>query len=137
MPKKQRKTVKDILTWKDLGEMLLSFFAVLGVLASPTLIPTGFKDAGLWLVVASMVIIYVSIYAIIIIKGQEVDAMKQSFYHLLSAIIITTVCTIVAGIFYGFIYEKTIEEILVSPLPVAFSVGLLWSGIIDGLKGDK
>lgn len=137
MPRKERKTVKDILTWKDWGEMILSFFAVLGVLASPTLIPAGFKDAGIWLVVASMGIIYFSIYAMITIKGSEKEALKQSFYHLLSALIITSVCTFVAGVFYGFIFEKTIEEILASPLPVAFSVGLLWSGIIDGLKGDK
>lgn len=134
MPRRKKEKVHDILTWSDAGEMFLSFFAVIGVLSSPTIVPQAFKDAGLWLILISVIIIYISIYMIILIKGHEKDAAIQASYHLISAIIITSASTLIAGIIYGFILDHTLQEIIESPLTVAFSVGLLWSGIIDGLK---
>lgn len=134
MPHKKREKVLDILTWSDIGEMLLSFFAVIGVLASPTIVPQSFRDAGLWMVATCIVIIYISIYTMILIKGHEKEAVIQSIYHLTSAIIITLISTLIAGSIYGYIIGHTLQEIIESPLVVAFSVGLLWSGIIDGLK---
>ena len=134
MPRRKKEKVKDVFSWSDVGEMFLSFFAVITVLASPTLVPQSFHNAGLWLVIISVVIIYLSIYTIILIKGHEKEAMISAGYHLISAVLITAISTFIAGIIYGYIIGHTMQEIIKSPLIVAFSIGLLWSGIIDGLK---
>jgi len=102
MTRRSKKSVKDIFAWADVGEMLLSFFAAATVLASPTIVPEAFSDAGLWLAGISIVVIYVAIYTIIRIKKTGI-ALIESFYHLSSAIIITIIAVAITGYLYGFI----------------------------------
>lgn len=136
MPKRKKSKIKDILTLADVGEMLLSFFAILAVLSTPTAVPPA--GGGLWLILISTVLIYFAIYALLSAKTTEPKSaiLIESFLHLASATVVTFIGVLIAGTLYGLLWDRTLEQIIQSPISVAYSAGLIWAGVIDGLKGD-
>lgn len=136
MAKRKKSKIKDIFTLADVGEMLLSFFAILAVLSTPTAVPP--EGKGLWLMLIATVLIYFAIYALLSANTTEPRSVVliESSLHLVSATIVTVVGVLIAGTLYGLIWDRTIEQIIQSPISVAYSAGLIWAGVIDGLKGD-
>jgi len=136
MAKRKKTKIKDIFTIADVGEMVLSFFAILAVLSTPTAVPPAGK--GLWLMVISTILIFFAIYALLSAKTTEpkTTVLIETAYHLISATVVTIVGVIIAGYLYGLIWDRTIDQIIQSPISVAYSAGLIWAGVIDGLKGD-
>lgn len=138
MAKRKKSNIKDIFTLADVGEMVLSFFAILAVLSTPTAVPKGIAGAGIWLAIFSTILIYFAIYALLSSKSDEPKSviLMESVLHLVSAVVVTIIGVIIGGTLYGMIWGQTIDQIINSPLVVAYSAGLIWAGVIDGLKGD-
>ncbi len=138
MSKRKKSKIKDIFTLADVGEMVLSFFAILAVLSTPTAVPKGIAGAGIWLAIFSTILIYFAIYALLYSKSNESKSviLVESGLHLVSAVVVTIIGVLVGGTLYGMIWGQTIDQIINSPLVVAYSAGLIWAGVIDGLKGD-
>jgi len=136
MTKRKKAKMNDIFTMGDIGEMVLSFFAILAVLSTPTAVPPAGK--GLWLMIIATVLIFFAIYALLSAKTTEprTTVLIETSYHLISATVVTIVGVIIAGSLYGLIWDRTIDQIIQSPISVAYSAGLIWAGVIDGIKGD-
>lgn len=139
--KRKLVPVLDTFDKKDIGEMILSFFAVLGVFATNTTLPIMPTPViGLVFVFAVVLILYIAIFLIIDNKHvkDNTEVYKQTAYHITAAGVISLVMTLVLSYVWGYTNEEWwgIEGFLTHETLIAFVVGMSWASVINSLVKD-
>lgn len=140
-PALKHKTI-DRFTRRDIGEMLIGFFAIIGVFTSKTLLPSITTPLlGLTLVIVTIIVLFISIFLMIDREKSEFDditSLTQASYHVTGAFFVSLILTIIASFLWGYnIFEMGINGFLTSETVIALVVCMVWSSVINTLKGDK
>ena len=121
-------SVRDSFDRKDVAQMIVSFFAILGVLSTKTILPTD----GILLTIIVIVLLFISLFLYLMKKKIKIAVIETS-KHLLAGIVISGIMTIIAAVAYG--YDVMDMNVLTnSEVTVAFNFGLVWAALLDSLK---
>ena len=136
------KKVIDRFTRRDIGEMLIGFFAIIGVFSSRTLLPEiNTPLVGLTLIISTIIILFVSIYLMLDnekSKHDDINSLTQASYHVTGAFFVSLILTILASLIWGYnLLEMGINGILTSEIVIALAAGMVWASIVNTLKTDK
>ena len=126
------KWVTDVFTGRDIGQMMLSVFAIIGVFSSNTVNPV----SGLALTIFTIVLLYTATL-LFITKRSYLKAAASTLMHLKYGIIVSFVLTFIVGIIFGhelWRFDDFYNLWFNTDVAVAFNAGLFWATILDSLK---
>lgn len=136
------KGVMDHFTRRDIGEMLIGFFAIIGVFSSRTLLPEIITPyIGLTLIISTIIVLFVGIYLMLDnekLKYDDKNSFTQALYHVTGAFFVSLILTIMASLIWGYdLLEMGISGFLTSETVIALVTCMVWASVINTLKTDK
>lgn len=129
---RRNRWVTDTFSARDVGQMMLSVFAIVAVFASKTILPVN----GLVLTIATIVILFVATM-LFLTKLSYKKSFVPALKHIGFGVIVAFILTFFIGIIFGHrlwdiinLYDLWFN----TEVAVAFCHGLFWSVVLDSLK---